>query len=637
MRSLATDTVLFALLLGLAGFGVVGCGATEEVPATTVSVSGRVVGAGGAGVPGVVVGVQPPVVPSAVTDAEGRYSLTVPPGAYAVVPSLRAARGTLAPVSQDIVATGPNPEVNFAVSGYARPHRTVSGHVEYAGEYTGHIWLALGNDDPNLNVDGVTSPFGTRLAGPGPFELRGVTPGTYRLRAYMDPVGATQQHGYSPIGATAALTVGDDGLSGVILKLDDPAIEALAAPFQLEAIPVAGGASVQFQGHPDHEPAESYNLYWSTSPQVSPTHTPGGGETHDIWSWPGSQPAIFVQRGLNDGDDLYFTMTEQRRDTEGPPAETIGPIRIGEVQGDHSFCGTVTFDDFEPTGPLVISVEAPRSIASFEQPWTLVDNPVSPQKFCVNGIADGTYMLIVRFDQNDDGLFWDNDPSEEFFDGIEAPFEHIDGASVRRDVVFSPTRGILVAATTHTRSGEVSSFSINLEVRQLANVPVGMVIVSGPAVHGPVDVWGQRFPERDGFIFQHILDLGVVRPADVPYVVDLTWYDGFSETVELYPRIVSHFPTGLVPHGALPFGTPPQFEWENPELPVGATTFVIVEQDGQTVWTSTALDSELTSVVYGSGPDPGQPLIQGVRYDWRVAIRDGRGDIAETTGTFTLE
>src|SRR5439155_7837614 len=104
------------------------------------------------------------------------------------------------PATQTVVVNNGNvTSVNFlGTLGY-----TVSGTVSYSGSQTGQIYVSL----PATSCGGNGS-VGTSIAASGAFTIRGVPPGSYNLRAFMDNVGKGAQNASNPTGVMTNITVG---------------------------------------------------------------------------------------------------------------------------------------------------------------------------------------------------------------------------------------------------------------------------------------------------------------------------------------------------------------------------------------------------------------------------------------------
>ena len=99
----------------------------------------------------------------------------------------------------------------------------------------------------------------------------------------------------------------------------DSGVDALAAPARLEAVGAAGAVGLSWE---EVSAAESYDLYWSTSPGV----TPDTGE-----AVVGVEPG-FVHEGLTDGTAYHYVVTAVSGSRESAPSPEATATPGGELE-----------------------------------------------------------------------------------------------------------------------------------------------------------------------------------------------------------------------------------------------------------------------------------------------------------------
>ncbi len=598
--------------------------ACAESPSGPARLEGRVL-AGGAPAEGVVVTASASQVHSALTGPDGQYAFDgLSPGSYAVVPGVLEGAAVFSPPSATVtLASDGLHTLDFDLNSWDRVSRVeVQGTVAYSGKRRGRVFVQLRQEAVSPGLAG----WGTSLDAPGAFTIRGVPPGRYYAVAFLDYLGATDTNRNAPAASLPAFEIGPDGLADLHLELVDPPEVSPRAPLDLQVFPLEGAASVQFEGQGGGESAEFYNLYWSTSPDPGPGQPEGGGVAQ-IPPWPGNQRALYVQYGLPDGEELWFAVSEQVGDVEGPLSNVWGPVRIGAVKGGHAISGSVAFDGVEPRGTLVLSVESARFVEPYHQQWTRIAAPMNPQPFRIEGLPDGRYMLIVSLDEDGDGNFWDGDPSEEMFDGTRVPMLEIRGSNIERHVVFTPVRGDRRVTVMRERRDDLSDrYVVSVEGREMTNIPVrGAAWV--PTV-GPIDLSGRRFDDRDGLIYGFELDVGAVRPPPTPWRIDMGWYDGVSDSFEAPPMPLDALPEDIR------VGPGFAISWSIPDsAPAGHTVRVRVLEGGELRWDSTALPPGTTAITYGA-TGSAQPLVAGRDHELWVELRDAEGNVARSVRAF---
>ncbi|MDH4101589.1 MAG: carboxypeptidase regulatory-like domain-containing protein, partial [Nitrospirota bacterium] len=132
---------------------------------------------------------DPPV--SSITGIDGLYNFkNLPSGVYTVTPDKSGVQSVFLPASKAVHVDYENVvDADFAVN----KAYSVAGLISYAGAKTGRVYAGLYYSDTNE-----AAYSGTSVAGPGPFSVRGVSPGNYRLCAWMDTLGMGRRNIVGP-------------------------------------------------------------------------------------------------------------------------------------------------------------------------------------------------------------------------------------------------------------------------------------------------------------------------------------------------------------------------------------------------------------------------------------------------------
>lgn len=265
------------------------------------------------------------------TDGSGNYSFSgVPDGTYSITPSLTGsptgssslyyATDSGLTSSNGVYTSVALNSAGSTVSGAnfnAEVGFTVTGNLIYGGAQKGWTFLTLSNNNcggqggPGTSVD-ITAPTSGTL-----YTIRGVSPGTYTLSAWMDPIGEGVTNAIDPTGTANSTVMVSDSSTTQNITINDP---TFATPYENPSIstiiPNAEGALIVYspsqQSGNGEEDANEYVVEWSTSPQlnggsgsgsqqfvtVTGSHTfPASGDNTDLWNL---TSAVF-QAGLSNG------------------------------------------------------------------------------------------------------------------------------------------------------------------------------------------------------------------------------------------------------------------------------------------------------------------------------------------------
>src|SRR5208282_4131492 len=216
------------------------------------------------------------------TDSNGNYSFSsLPFGTYTITVSVSGASSTVSyPANYSVTLSSSNSSVsgeNFNTEvGF-----NVIGTVSYSGSQTGQVYLYL----QNTSCGGGQGNPGTSIkltSGSGAYTIRGVTPGSYTVNAWMDSTGITSGTGYpgqqgtqnanDPTGSSTGFNVTAANATGIGVTLANPTYATPSNNPQLQVFPSDGGVLV-FYNPPtvsapngnNEEAANEYVVNWAVS------------------------------------------------------------------------------------------------------------------------------------------------------------------------------------------------------------------------------------------------------------------------------------------------------------------------------------------------------------------------------------
>lgn len=586
------------------------------------AVSGRVTLVnGGNGVSGVTLSINTTPATTATTDGTGNFTLgNIPDGTYTVTPSLTGASALFYPATQSVTVAGAdvtNVQFQAAVA------YSVSGTVSYAGSKTGRIFLRLENGYGN--APGVSIPSA------GAYTIRGVTPGTYTLYAWMDTVGQVIPNAANPVGSTLNVSVTSAGVSGVNVTLTDPApisLTGTAGPTLNGVAPMNGGAFVSWSPLLDAqsiEKADSYRIEWSTSNTFA---TITGSAT--VPAMGDNNPIYFTTAALSNGTTYYFRMYGKAGGTTSNASATATVVPAAGTGGS-TVSGTVTFPG-TATGPLYVGVFD----ESAGRPYAVkIANPVSPQAFSIPGVPNGTFFFFGIIDQNNDGLIDAGDISNTN-SNISSSLT-VTGNLSGQNLTLSNAGAIATVSTQHQKytgaGGTSENYGLDFDVDQNTKRPVNVALVLGSSV---LDV---AKPVTDsGYWFW--TNLGSLRPTvGDAYTVRVEYSDATSEDLTVtVSAVLDAFPTNLAPVTGAAAGTTPTFTWSAPSPAPSfpyTYSFWMQQWNGPQIWQYPSdgdmLSSQL-SLVYNVDGTASQPtLTVGTTYVWSISLMDANGNSAQQT------
>jgi hypothetical protein len=591
---------------------------TATGPAYTISgyVQGRI-----GGVPGaeMTLDTTPPL--TVLTEGWGGYTTaSVPNGIYTLTPSLPGSRAAFYPPEKTLTVADANlTDQNFQTTILY----DVSGSVSYAGTRTGRVYIHLVNEW-GWNMSHGTC-FEVTEPGTWPFTIRGVQSGTYTLNAYMDNIGQGVRNASNPTGESTPFGVVDSDVNSLSITLTDP---TPVAPEPLDfviVLPANQGAGILWEGFPtdenDLEIAQSYNVYWSTDPNMGTDP----GEYDGMASVPaGLEFPLYILTGLSDDEDYYFIVSACA-DGQSADSPTVGPVDIGASTGDWTVSGYIYSSGMD-LGPMFAAVVG-ESDEEFVVCSQYIPFPSSSQYYSISGVPDGFYQITVFIDMNENGYIDIGDVKV----GYEGEIMIEVTGDVTRDITIDalPTTSVN-ASTSHSIDAWGEYYSVEFEVNTGSKLPVCASLVSGPNIPGAID-----FIDVEESEFGVGLDFYSTSPnVGDTYSFDVTFSDGVTESMQAsVTAVLDSFATQLYPIGDISGDTRPTFTWAHPVSPPPVYTYEIgVSQSaGEGIWWANEIPGSDYFVDFNFNDEAEQdPLDSGTSYYWWITVVDDDGNEARS-------
>lgn len=512
-----------------------------------------------------------------------------------------------APFSLDVFPNTPVTNVRY----------DISGTVAYSGTKTGRIYISTSPADSGVSI-----------AAPGAFTIRGVPGTATTINAWMDVQGTGNRHATDPFGSTT-LTTSTTAPPAVVVIITDPPPQPPLPPLDVNVSRGDGSVFVQWgkgARNDKVEYADSYSLYWSTSPAVSPTQTTGGGKRQNIPADGNGNTAV---TGLTNATPLYFVMTATVGGVESAPSPVIGPVIPGPAAGGSTVSGTVTISGVTPSGPLYVAVVDEKNKVSNIY-FTSIATPTATNAFSIGGVADGSYRVFAGIDMNNDLIM--GNLGDVTLPDVTALLITVAGAPVSGLTLdLAPKNAFATLQTEHWRNASFTGegYALIFGVRNGIKQPVNVTVNSGPNVTGPVDIG--RFDSGETHAW---VDTFGVRPVPGDaYPMTLAYSDGSSETISLAVNgIYDNFPTATAPLGNQTLVPNPVFTWNTA---AGATSYALWVNGNGLHWDSWNLPTTQTSITYNAdGSGFPSTFISPGTYDWAVYAIDANGNRATDHATF---
>lgn len=490
---------------------------------------------------------------------------------------------------------------------------SISGTVTNNTGKSGRIYLSL------VQETGEATNLGTSIGAAGPFTINGVDAGrSYRVEAFLDTQGTGIRHANDAAGSSSAVQATSGSVSVGTFSVTIPALTQPQAPYVI-AYRGTGGNFLMWDGARDDNDlpiADKYRISWSSSPNGPETgHTDVSTGDKDFFVHVGGTAALYYQVTAWVGGQSASSFWTQL--TPGAGGATV--------------TGKILFPPFSSPGRLIIAlVDEQQNPPRFHV--IVPSNPISGGDYTATGVPPGTYTVFPLLDLNGNGTFDAGDigPAD---DNDFNPTVTVASSAVRApDATLTDQDASIILATSHGKSEQHEWYNLKMAVQSMKKHVVGVRLVSGPQIAGPVDI---AWRDND---FQFWQNVGRPQVKDT-YTVLLTYADGSSQT--FYPEVTAvldTFATPLAPNGYIN-DTNPTFSWTAPS-PGPAdylySIWVSHTEGYQSVWDAWALPKTQTSIVYGSRGDLREQLNNGASYRWSITVVDRNGNQAENQRTFSV-
>lgn len=548
---------------------------------------------------------------------------------------------------------------------------TISGNVTYSGVSTGRVYLLLMKlEVPQGSLPGtppspVASGFGTSVAwtAPGPvaYSISGIDqPGNYTIHAFMD--ASIEQTGFanglSPIGSAGypdPLVIVDSStqLSGTTVAIDEqpyglPQAVTCNGQDDCNVNQFDSGLVFSWTGPTNSngiEIADSYNVYWSTSPSVGPGQVQPPGE-----GGMATKPAKFddnhyIITGLDPAKQYYVAV-------EAVLDGVVSPLLSSAVEGNMSWPPVAPTGSGSVTGNVVFSGPAPSApllmIASSDtggEYFAYFQTPTATHSFSITGLAPGTYNIMALYDA-DNSHYVSKGDLGNFNSEIKVTIPPAGGSvALPYNITLAPAPS-LAKVTTNMNYGQNGAkqyslqFKFQSQEKQIANVL--LTDYPGGALPEPISVsfneWGEMSYQASD----------VSRPIiGDNYSGTIFYTDGTSApgTVEI-TGLIDTLPDASFPSGQISGSNRnlPTFSWNTSSaLPQGDFSYFVQLQnqfsqngDNNTIWSAVVAADVAPVATYDvSSSSTVQPLLDGSNYNWNVTIVDRFGNQAQTGSQFT--
>jgi hypothetical protein len=553
------------------------------------------------------------------TDSNGNYTFSgVPNGTYTITPTLTTSGPSVVFYPATLTGVAVN---NAGVSGEnfnVSLGFTVSGTITYSGTTTqGRVYINLVNGNC-----GGSGGNGTSIAYPftagGAFSIQGVPPGSYTLKAWMDPTAPTNlgegtQNTSDPTGSAAnAVTVAAGGVqsgNGQSFGLTDPTVTAGTTGPKFKTIaPGDSGAVIAFStGSVSNsngiEEYTSYTVQWSTTTTFSSSNQAtfkAIGSGANVWILHNGNNNF--TGSLSNGTAYYFrAMSTNSAGSTGwsywagagvtcatttcATTATIGAPTTGNtVSGVIIIPSGVTIN---AGAVLYAGVFDQNTNTAYADAITAPVNTSGGNAFTVHVPSDTNYQVFGILDQNKDGLIDAGDVTN--VNTENATILNITGNLTVANTTLPGTSTISVVQTDYqsvTSSGGAStSYTLNFDIRQGNKLPVAVTLTGGPNVISPVDI--SNYCQGCGNVqFQTNASIQGDTPAvGDAYTFKVTYSDGTSDSAVTAAVTgwdggtsvvgASDLATSMLPSGSTGPGsgtrTQPNFTWTFPANPSNFT------------------------------------------------------------------
>lgn len=447
---------------------------------------------------------------------------------------------------------------------------------------SGRIYIRLKSENPY----GQSKYYGTSINVPGPFTIRGVPAGAYRVQAFMDVQGNMVHHLTDPVvtGYPSDMdppldvpTGGEFTIPDPIPLMDiDPATLLPPDPQLIPPVPpskfdvqVADGAAI---------------LDWE---QLSEGQLKGKGETgtaiydgYEVDVVCGGVPLdpIIVKAdpvrenplvitGLDKTVPCDFTVYSIFDGVKSVDGATVTGKLPATPAGGVTVSGNINLNGHAVAQGAKIYVAAIHGTDDTKSRFTFVANPVSSQAYSIKGVPAGTYRLYAILDQNGNGVF---DSGDIMVPENAVPVVTVAASPLTgKNITLSATESMARVTTVHwfNQIYRQEGYSVRAEVELPFKTVRTVTFTGGPGFQGIQDAgmndWGQIELRWDSNMPPLVGDT---------YQLRVTFTDGTIENHTVAVTGVVGYPTTLAPSGQkTTYTASPTLTWAAPATnPTGA-------------------------------------------------------------------
>jgi len=495
---------------------------------------------------------------------------------------------------------------------------TISGTLTNNSGKTGRAYIML-KDYQYGNSTGLgTSIAISAASGTTSFTLSGIPAGQYQLSGYLDsrasdPLARGHVYSGDPLfGNSSPIDTNSGNVSGLNYNMATPPLPSVATPSYVNVAPTDRGLFVIFdtpKNGNDIEIAESYNIYWSTSPNPSATQTAGGGSITGIPSIDDGHQGII---GLTNGTGYYVAVEAVLSGAKSGLA-TTGPITAGNPAGGYTLSGTVNFSGITPTQPLIVIAYSDGGMY-----LTRITSPTTSQAYTIQGVQAGSYTIGAFLDQNNNRRIDEGDLKTGFDDNMPTTVAS-DMSLPAMTLVNQAVSSRLT--TTHSNMGQQDAYFLNFHVADGAKRPTHINITGGQNM-GLTSMGVNQWGEFD-------LSYPVPKPSvGDSYTATVYFTDGTNAALSglTVNGRVDVLPVVTYPMGQTgPDGVSPRFAWYLTGLPAGdySQNLRLYNQNGND-WRKSV------PITQNSYQYDGPTLNTGTSYNGDIEISDHFGNISQS-------
>ncbi|MFH1227498.1 MAG: fibronectin type III domain-containing protein [Planctomycetota bacterium] len=499
------------------------------------------------------------------------------------------------------------------------PVYSVSGAITYTGSKTGRIYIEV--------VQSGNTNYGTSIAAPGAYTIRGVPPGTYTLSARRDHLGSGIDNASNPNGTATSFTITTANVTGKDITLTDPTAPTPPDMSAESAPDIATADSSAFVGWdtPENgvevEIAESYRIYWKSSPGVSKASFTGVKTVAA-----GDNGMCFVT-GLTNLTTYYFCVTALVGATESAESP-VASMAVGTSTGNYNVSGTVALP-VGTTGPLFVGLFSGTTGISY----TYIASPTTSNAYSIGTVGNGIYFLFSLVDANNNGLM-DAGDLENTNSGGPSALITVNGANLTgQNLTLSGANGLASIQTNNWADGITTNYNVDLSVTNGKKQIVAVAVTGGPGIPAVTDL-------RKGWDFSYWLG-GATRPTTADtYTFQVSYSDVTGENLSAsVTGVLDCFANNLTASGT---ANRPTFNWTAPTTPPAFYTYGISVRRANTwgtIWEYPKegnISSNTLTIVYNADNDASEAtLTSGITYNWQIEVRDASGNSATRQASYS--